>query len=134
MKDIQQMGMRELFRRSLDGEFGHDVKVNNVIRLLPFADAEAVTIVKYISDEADYFKAHPKDQDLIDFQREAKEWRTLAKEGRAFLKSEGLRAYDEMPKHIWCPKCGKGLIDGIKCPSGHAVNRTGRHSRESKST
>jgi hypothetical protein len=115
------MDIKDIFRRSLDGEFGEDVKINNVIRLIPMAESEAAEAEKCIKDNADYFNAHPKDQDLVDFQNDAKEWRALAAEGRAFLKTKGLRAHDEMPKHIWCGQCGKTLKNGFRCPDGHQV-------------
>ena len=118
MSDVKRMSMKELFRKSLDGEFGHDVKVNNVVRLIPMAEAEAAAVERYITDGDDYFKAHPKDPDLLGFQKDGREWKALAAEGREFLKSEGLLAYDEQPKHIWCGTCGKAL-KGYKCPAGH---------------
>ena len=120
MPDVQRMSLKEIFRKSLDGEFGNDVKVNNVIRLIPMAEAEAAEVNRIVALNADYFKAHPKDQDLIDFKKEAKVWSDMAAEGREFLKAEGLRAHDEMPKFIWCTTCGKALV-GLRCPAGHEV-------------
>jgi hypothetical protein len=118
METNMQVTMRDLFRRSLKGEFGEDVKLNNVIRLLPIAEFQEKVVRRDIREWGEYFSSHPKDPALPVLQKEAQELKELAEEGRAYLKEKGILAYDEQPKYIWCEKCGKALVK-FHCPAGH---------------
>ncbi len=112
---------KEIMRRSLDGEFGEDVKLNNVSRLLPMAEAEVAELEKVIEGNKDWWIAHRKDPDLKGFIDKKMEWKKMVLETRKYLKSKNARAWDELPKFIWCCKCGKALKDDYSCPDGHEV-------------
>ena len=118
---MNSMTRKEIMRRSLDGEFGEEVKLNNVSRLLPMAEAEVAELEKLIEKNKDWWAKHRKDPDLKGFIDEKMVWKKMALEARLYLKSKKARAFDELPKFIWCNTCGKMLKEDYSCPDGHEI-------------